>query len=170
MKLKTILKLLLRSIALLLLFYAVTSMLRLLSVLPTAEIRQLRVDIIYTEIARSALFLIFGSVIFKYSDKLITIFGKDFDFDEKIEFMDSPSSIAAIYTIFGVWLIVFSVPDLIEEIIRLQTSYYGAAINDIRTAIQKYAIVSDISRLLIGLVLIKYNRWLPPLNQREITS
>ena len=170
MKLKTILKLALRCFAILVLCNCFVSGMRLLSFLfLSSDAREMQMDEVYVELARSILGLIFGIGVFRFADRLTAVFGKDYDFDEKLEVMGSSSMFAAIYAVFGVWLIVFSVPDLLEEIIRLQTSYYGAAVNDINTAILKYSIAGDLSRVIIGVALIKFpvnmRNWMPPLNR-----
>ena len=134
---------------------------------PELDAREMQMDEVYVELARSILGLIFGIGVFRFADRLTAVFGKDYDFDEKLEVMGSSSMFAAIYAVFGVWLIVFSVPDLLEEIIRLQTSYYGAAVNDNNTAILKYSIAGDLSRVIIGVALIKFRNWMPPLNKME---
>jgi hypothetical protein len=158
-------KLALRCIAIIVLFNCFVSTIRLLSfLLVSPDAREMNVDAVYVEIARSGVGLIFGFVLFKFAGNLTRAFGKDFDFEERLEVVNSNSMIAAIYAIFGIWLVAFSVPDLLEEIIRLQTSYYGASVKDLNTAIHKYSIVGDISRIIIGIVLIRYRHWLPPLN------
>lgn len=168
MKLKTIFKVGLRCFALIVLFNCLVSGTRLLSFLFLgSDALEMQMDEVYIELARSIIGLIFGIGIFRFADRLTAVFGKDYDFDEKLEVIGSDSMFASIYAIFGVWLVVFSVPDLLEEIIRLQTSYYGAAVNDINTAVLKYSITGDLSKIIIGVVLIKFQTWIPPLNKLE---
>ena len=166
MNLKTIMKLAIRSLAIVAMYNGFISTVKLMSFLFLNEdAMQMNLDTFYIELGRAVLGLMFGAVLFRFADRLTAVFGKDYDFDQKLEVVNPTSMIAAIYAIFGVWLVAFSVPDLLEEIIRLQTSYYGAAVNDLQTTIHKYSIVGDFSRLIIGVVLIKFRDSLPPLNR-----
>lgn len=171
MRLKTIFKVVLRCFAIIVLFNSLVSGLRLLSfLLLDSDAREMQMDGVYVELARSIFGLIFGIGLFKFADRLTAILGKDYDFDERLEVIGADSMFASIYAVFGVWLIVFSVPDLLEEIIRLQTSYYGAAVDDINTAVFKYSITRDLMKVIIGVVLIKFRNWIPPLNKIENKS
>ena len=168
MKLKTILKLGLRCFALIVLFNCFVSSLKFIAFLFLSPgFQEMQLDEVYAQLTLSIIGFLFGIGLFRYADKLTAVFGKDYDFDEKLEVIGSSTMFAAIYSFFGVWFIVFSVPNLLEELIRFQTSYYGMAVKDINTAIQKYSIVGDLSRIIIGVVLIKFQKWIPPLNKIE---
>jgi len=115
------------------------------------------------------IYLIFGSFLFVSPNKVLKIIGNGFNFEEKIEVINIKTIINGAYCLIGVYLIVFAIPNLVAEIIKVTNSYYGLAINDRETIIYKSSIAYSIVEILLGSLLIKFYKNIPPFNYDEET-
>ena len=166
MQIKTLLKLFLRGTALWTFVNAFTSFLMLIagiiSVSHDPDTPYGRTNLLYINLAHAVIWIVTGVVLYKYSERLTILFGKDFDFTEKIEVVKTETLIAGAYAVIGIWLIVFSIPALASEIIRFQTGYFSSSTADKYSAILKYSIVEDTVKIIVGTFLVRFRKWLPP--------
>lgn len=119
---------------------------------------------ITANILLAAAYFLLGLSFFKFDSKITDLIGSGLNVEEKIDSISLKSIIPAAYCFIGIYLIVFAIPGLIPDVIKLYNGERGLGRDDSQSIMIKSRIWNSVIEISLGILLIKFKSHFPPHN------
>lgn len=168
MKLKTIMNVTLRIFSIWVILKSIGNLIATIPLIMLSfNVTDYPVENIYANAIYALVLAFTGVMLIVFSDKIIIFIGNGFDFEEKIDSLNVNGVSIAAYSVIGIILITFSLPDLISESISYKTRFYSPSKVDSDYLSNKSIIIKEFVSVALGVILICFRKKLPPIENNS---